>query len=286
LRLALVLAVVAQLAVNAGSGFAVRAFELAGPAALVALRNGLSALVWLALARPRLRGLTGRAWAGAISYGLALAVMNSFFYQGIELIPVGPAVTMEMLGPLTLSVVLARGWRAWLWAGLALVGVAMLSGFDFAGADRLGVGLILAAGAAWAGYILAARWVGRLFADSQGLAIGLMVAALASLPRGLPALASRPLSWQVLGWGALVAATGTLIPYALEMVALRGLAAATFGVTTALAPASAAVFGWLIAGQTLGWAAAGGVALVTAAAAGAALDESRGRRPPKVGLRE
>ncbi|MDR1186159.1 MAG: hypothetical protein LBK95_01675, partial [Bifidobacteriaceae bacterium] len=204
LRLALTLAIAAQLSVNASSGFAVRAFELTGPAAMVLFRNGLSALVLMAALRPRLRGRSRQEWAAAVAYGLAMVVMNSFFYEGIELLPVGPAVTIEMLGPLVLSVVLARRWRAWLWAALALAGVAMLSGLDFGGTQVAGTVFILMAGAAWAGYILCARWVGRVFKGGDGLALGMTIAALVAVPRGLPDLVSRPVTLEVLGWGALV----------------------------------------------------------------------------------
>jgi inner membrane transporter RhtA len=276
LRAALALAVAAQLSVNAASGFAVKAFEVAGPASMVLFRNGLSALVLLALVRPRLKGLSRQEWAAAAAYGLSLATMNSFFYEAINLIPVGPAVTMEMLGPLALSVILARRWRAWLWAVAALAGVALVSGFDLGGVNALGTVFILAAGASWAGYILSARWVGRVFVGADGMAIGMAVAALAALPRGLPDLLARPVGPGTLAWGALVALLGTLVPYALEMIALRGMSAATFGVMTALAPASAALFGWIIAGQSLGWGVVGGMALVTAGTAGAAWDEARG----------
>jgi inner membrane transporter RhtA len=277
----LVLAVAAQLSVNAGSGFAVNAFALASPAAMVVFRTGLSALVLMAVLRPRLRGLTGEAWAAATAYGLSMVVMNSFFYEAIDLIPVGPAVTIEMLGPLALSVILARRWRAWLWAVLALAGVATLSGLSLSGINPLGTVYILIAGAAWASYIVCARWVGRAFGSGQGpmvgLTLGLAVAAVASLPRGLPDLIAPPVSLEALGWGAVIALLATLVPYGLEMIALRGMSAATFGVTTALAPASAALFGWVIAGQSLGWWAVAGMALVTIASAGAASDEARGR---------
>ncbi|MDR2567184.1 MAG: EamA family transporter [Bifidobacteriaceae bacterium] len=277
LKAALILAVAAQLSVNAGSGFAVRAFDLASPAAMVVFRNGLSALVLLVVFRPRLRGISREGWRATIAYGLSMVVMNSFFYEAIDLIPVGPAVTMEMLGPLALSVVLVRRWRAWLWAALALAGVATLSGFSLAGVNVLGTVFILIAGAAWACYILAARWVGRCWPSGDGLAIGLAVAALASLPRGLPDLIAPAVTLEAVGWGALVALLGTLVPYGLEMVALRGMSAATFGVTSALAPASAALFGWMIAGQGMDWWAAGGMVLVMAASAGAARDEALGR---------
>ncbi|MDR0366176.1 MAG: EamA family transporter, partial [Bifidobacteriaceae bacterium] len=275
---AVVLALAAQLSVNAGSGFAVRAFEVTGPAAMVLLRNGIAAVVVLALIRPKLNQVTRRGWMAVGAYGLALAGMNSLFYEAIDLIPVGPAVTIEMLGPLALSVVLARQARAWLWAGTALVGVLMLSGFDLGGVNLVGAGLVLAAGACWAAYILAARWVGREFASADGLALGFAVAGLLSVPRGIGPLVDSGWSWQVAGWGLLVAMLGTLVPYWLEMWSLRGMPASVFGVMTAVAPASAALFGWLIAGQGMTWWIVGGMAMVTAASAGASLTRSPGQR--------
>ncbi|MDR1798831.1 MAG: hypothetical protein LBR19_02960, partial [Bifidobacteriaceae bacterium] len=90
-RLAIGLALLAQLSVNSGSGFAVRGFEVAGPAAMVLLRNGFGALILLAVIRPQVRGLTRRAWQAVGLYGLSLVVMNSFFYEAIGRLAVGPA---------------------------------------------------------------------------------------------------------------------------------------------------------------------------------------------------
>jgi inner membrane transporter RhtA len=281
-RHAVVFAVGAQFCVNLGSGLAVNAFAVVGPAGIVLLRNGIPAALLLIWARPRLRGLTRRAWAALVAYGLMLAAMNSVFYEALEVMPMGEAVTIEMLGPLTLAVALVRRWRAWLWAALALGGVCLLSGFDPATLGARGTLLALAAGAFWATYIVATRQVGREFGGgrgmARGLALGMAVSTVACLPRGVAALAAAPFTWEVVGWGTAVAVSASLIPYAMEMAALRGMSAATFGVMTALAPGSAALIGWLVAGQTLTWWAVGGMALVTVASAGAAWGDPN-RRP-------
>jgi inner membrane transporter RhtA len=278
LRGAIGLALLAQVSVNSGSGFAVRAFEVAGPAAMVLLRNGLGAIILLAVIRPRLRGVPRRAWAAVGCYGLALVVMNSFFYEAIGRLPVGPAVTVEMTGPLVLSVILSRRLRGWLWAAMAAGGVALISGFDVAQMNLAGTGLALCAGAAWACYILCARWVGKAFSSADGLALGMAVSALLAVPRGVVDLAVRPWTPAILGWGVLVALLATAIPYGMEMLALRGMPAAVFSVMTSVAPATAALAGWVIAGQSLtGWVL-GGMALVAAASAGAALTERGDRR--------
>ncbi|MDR2114142.1 MAG: EamA family transporter [Bifidobacteriaceae bacterium] len=269
-RVAVVLAIAAQFSVNAGSGFAVRAFEVTNAAAIVFLRNGLTALVLLAVIRPQWRGVSRRAWTAVLCYGISMAVMNSVFYEAINLIDVGSAVTVEIMGPLVLSVVLVRRWTAWLWAVLAAVGVAMLSRFDFAAMTSAGTVLAATAGVAWAGYIMSARWVGREFTNLDGLVWAMVATALFTMPRGVIGLAQNPVTPTILLWGLVVALTGTLIPYWFEVIALRGMSAATFGVMTALAPASAALLGWLIAGQALTWWVLGGMALVSVASAGAA----------------
>jgi inner membrane transporter RhtA len=263
-------AIGAQFCINLASGLVVRGFSVTSASALVLMRNAFGAVVLLAVSRPRLRGHSRLAWLGVVAYGAAVAALNSFFYESLRYLDVGPAVTIEMLGPLGLSVVLARRGRAWLWAGLALVGIVLLSGFDPAVLVSRGTGLALCAAFAWAGYILAARLVGREFAGVEGMALGMALAAVLCLPRGLIGLGEGPFTSQVVGLGLVIALVATVAPYILELTALRGMAASTFGVLTALAPASAALFGWLVAGQTLGPAALAGMVLVIVASVGAA----------------
>jgi inner membrane transporter RhtA len=191
-----------------------------------------------------------------------------------------------MMGPLVLSVILSKRWQGWLWAALAAGGVALISGVDVQDMNLVGTALALAAGAAWACYILCTRWVGASFKSADGLALGMAVSALLAVPRGVADLAGRPWTPAILGWGLLVACLATAIPYGLEMAALRSLPAAVFAVMTSVAPATAALAGWLIAGQALtGWVV-GGMALVAAASAGAALSEPsvrHGTRVPRPG---
>lgn len=195
--------------------------------------------------------------------------MNTMFYQAIDRIPLGPAVTLEVLGPLALSVFAARRAIAWLWAGLALAGVALLGQ---AGFDRLtpaGVAFALGAAATWAAYILLSARLGARFARADGLALAMVVATLLTLPVGIADAGPALLSPLVLVVGAAVAMLSSVLPYSLELIALRRMATSTFAVLMSLGPAIAAVAGFLVPGQRLTLVEAAAIALVVAASIGA-----------------
>lgn len=117
-----------------GASLAVLLFPALGPLGIVFLRLGFSAVILMVIARPRLRGHTPTAWRSVVGFGLVLALMNCLFYLALARLPLGVTVTIEVLGPLVLSVIAARRASAWLWAGLALIGVIALAG---GGWDRL-----------------------------------------------------------------------------------------------------------------------------------------------------
>ncbi|QAY74883.1 EamA family transporter [Agromyces protaetiae] len=244
---------------------------------MVTLRLAFSAIVLLAIARPRLTGHPARAWLTVAGFGLVLALMNALFYLSIERIPLGAAVTIEVLGPLALSVVASRRASAWLWAALAAAGVALLGQGSFGHLDPLGVALAGGAGATWAGYILLSARTGRSFPGLDGLAIAMTIGALAILPFGIAATGATLVRPDVLALGAAVALLSSTIPYALELIALRRLPAGTFAVLMSLAPAMAAIAGLVLLGQGFTWVGAIAVALVVAASIGAV--RTRGARP-------
>jgi inner membrane transporter RhtA len=258
------------LSVQFGAGAAALLFPRAGVAGVVLLRLGIAAVVLLAVARPRVRAYTRRDWALIGAFGAVLAGMNTMFYQAIDRIPLGPAVTLEVLGPLALSVLAARRTpTAWLWAGLALAGVTLLGR---AGFDRLtpaGVAFALGAAAMWAAYIVLSARLGARFAKADGLALAMAVAALLTLPTGLADAGTALLDPLVLGVGAAVAMLSSVLPYSLEMIALRRIATATFAVLMSLGPAIAAVAGFLVLGQRLTPLEGVAIALVVAASIGA-----------------
>ncbi len=263
------LVVAGLLAQEIGASIAVLLFPTAGPLGMVSLRLGFSAIVLLALVRPRLRGLTRKQWGTAAAFGLVLAAMNVFFYLALERLPLGPAVTIEVLGPLVLSVVVARRASAWLWAVLALGGVVLLGWGESVSLDPIGVVFALAAGTLWTGYILLSERTGASIPRLDGLAIAMTIGAIAVLPLGILVTGPVFFRWDVLLLGAGVAILSSAIPYGLELLALRRLAASVFAILMSLAPAIAALAGLVILQQHLGalqWIAIG---LVVVASIGA-----------------
>ncbi|MFD9354445.1 DMT family transporter [Streptomyces sp. NPDC060031] len=252
-----------------GSAFAALLFPRAGALGTVALRVTFAAVLLLIVARPRLRGYSRADWAVAGGFGLALGGMNILFYQAIDRIPLGAAVTLEVLGPLLLSVAAARRAASLLWAGLALAGVYLLGLDGFGRLDIAGAGFALGAGAMWAAYIVLGARAGARFPRLDGLAVAMAVAALVSLPLGIGTAGGALLEPGVLALGLAIAVMSSGVPYALELLALRRLPAATFAVLTCLAPAFAALAGYLVLDQELSLAQGGAIALVATACAGA-----------------
>jgi len=252
-----------------GASIAVLLFDQVGPLGMVMLRLAFSAIILLAIARPRLRGHSGRAWGAVVVFGLVLAGMNGLFYLALERLPLGVTVTIEVLGPLTLSIIASRRASAWLWAGLALLGVVALGGGGWDRLDPLGVAFALGAAATWALYILSSARVGAAFPKLDGLALAMAVGAVASLPFGVADAGAALLRPEILGLGAAVAVLSSTLPYAFELIALRRLAASAFAILMSLAPATAALAGFVLLGQQLAWLELVGIALVIVASIGA-----------------
>lgn len=258
-----------------GAAIAVLVFPHTGPLGMVMLRLVFSALMLLLIARPSLRGHSGAAWWAVVRFGAVLASMNGTFYLALERLDLGVTVTIEVLGPLVLSVVLARRVSAWLWAGLALAGVVALGAGGWSELDPIGVGFALLAAASWAGYIRGSAAVGRAFAGVDGLALAMAVGAVISLPFGIVDAGAALLNPALLGLGAAVALLSSTIPYAAELAALRRLSESAFGVLTSIGPATAAIAGFVLLGQDLRWLEIVGIALVVAASAGAVWTSAR-----------
>lgn len=261
-----------------GASLAVLLFPQVGPLGMVMLRLVFSAVILLAIARPSLRGRSRSDWTGVLLFGVVLAVMNGLFYLALERLPLGVTVTIEVLGPLTLSIIASRRASAWLWAGLALAGVVALGGGGWDRLDPLGVLFALGAAASWAGYILASARVGRAFAKLDGLALAMVAGALLSLPFGIADAGAALLRIDLIAIGAAVAVLSSTIPYAFELIALRRLPAAAFAILMSLAPATAAVAGFVLLGQHLAWLEIVGIAFVIAASIGAVRSSARAAR--------
>lgn len=274
------LVVSAGVSVQFGAALAVMIMPRAGAAGVVTLRLAAAALVLLLLCRPTVRGYLRADWGTVIAFGVAMAGMNGLFYQAIDRIPLGPAVTLEVLGPLALSVVVSRRLVNLLWAGLALAGVALLAGHGgagFGGLDLLGAAYALGAGAMWAAYIVFSAGTGRRFPQADGLALAMAVAAVLSLPLGIVQAGSDLLVPSTLALGVGVALLSSVLPYTLELLALRRLPAPTFAILMSLEPAIAATAGFLVLNQAMSALDALAIALVIAASMGAVRSQTRKR---------
>ncbi|POM22314.1 Threonine/homoserine exporter RhtA [Actinomadura rubteroloni] len=260
------------LSVQIGAGIAKHLFDRLPPSAVVFLRLLTSAVVLAFLARRALRTVLAdhspRSLAVAAGFGVSLCVMNTAIYQAMARIPLGAAVTIEFLGPLAVAVAASRRVRDVGWALLAGAGVVLLArGGDHL--DLVGVGLALLAGVGWACYILLSAATGRRFAGSTGLAAASVVAAAVAVPFGVAAGGTALLDWRLLLLGLGVGVLSSVIPYSLEMEALRRVPPRVFGVLMSLEPAVAALVGVLLLGEVLGgrqWAAIGCVIVASAGA--------------------
>ncbi|MDT5236946.1 MAG: inner rane transporter RhtA [Mycobacterium sp.] len=266
------LVVVAAISQEVGAAFAVGLFAALGAIGAVFVRLFVAGVILCVAVRPRLRGLSRRAWLSAVALAAAVTVMNVCFYNALTRIPLGVAVTVEALGPLVLSVVVSSRRIAWLWALLALLGVALLSltGVRVGHLDPVGLGFAAGAAASWAAYILATARAGADFPNLDGLALATAIGALVTAPFAVVAVdPGSALRWQVLGLGALVGVMSSVIPYSLELISLRHLPPETFAILTCLSPVVAAVAGWLILGQHLAVTGYVAIVLVTMASIGA-----------------
>ncbi|GGS80969.1 MULTISPECIES: EamA family transporter [Streptomyces] len=257
------------LSVQFGGALAVTLMPRAGALGIVTLRLAVAAVVLLLVCRPRLRGHSRADWGTVVTFGVAMAGMNGLFYQALDRIPIGAAVTLEVLGPLALSVATSRRAVNLVWAALALGGVFLLGGGGFDGLDPAGAAFALAAGGMWAAYIVFSARTGRRFPQADGLALAMGVGAVLFLPLGVVESGTKLLDPVTLGLGAAVALLSSVLPYTLELLALRRLPAATFAVLMSLEPAIAALAGFLVLHQSLTPAQCAAIALVVAASMGA-----------------
>jgi inner membrane transporter RhtA len=252
--------------VQIGSALAKNLFDAVGSTGTVALRLFFAAVVLLAVWRPSVR-MGRRAWAVVVGYGLVLAAMNLCFYLALEKVPLGIVVTIEFLGPLAVAIGGSRRWLDGLWALLAAGGVVLLT--EGRGDLNL-VGLLfaLAAAGCWAAYILLSAALGRHTSDGGGLALGMALAAVVVMPVGIGNGGAMLLEPWVLAVGAGVALLSSVIPYSLELEALRRMPPKVFGVLMSVEPAVAALIGLVVLGEVLGLTQWLAVLLVVAASAG------------------
>ncbi|MGI9185991.1 MAG: EamA family transporter [Gaiellales bacterium] len=270
------LAVAAIVIVQLGVALSPRLIEIVGPAGTGWLRLTAGGLMLLAIVRPKLRSYSREDLRIAVLLGVITGVMMVAFLGALDRLPLGTTVAIEFLGPLTVAAFRAHRRSALLWPALALAGVVVLTEPWVGETDTLGIVLALIAGAGWGSYILLTQSVGDRFNGLDGLAITIPIAAITAAIPGIPQ------AWGHITVGAIALAVGLaaiapVIPFALEVAALRRLSAATFGTLMALEPAIGTLWGAILLSQIPNALQIAGIALVVVAGIGA---ERAGRSEP------
>jgi len=250
----------AIISIQFGTSLSVILASKAGPYGVTLLRTGFTCLLLWLILRPYRAWPRGRALDLVVAYGLVLAFMNLSFIHAIQRIPVGLAVAIEFIGPLSLATLVSRRLLDFCCVGLAVIGLWILMGADFAqaqstgagGLDPWGVGFAAFAGLMWAIYIVLGRQIGRVLDPLQSVAHGHMISFVALLAlMGFFMPIPNLLSPDSLLWGVGVAIVASLIPYSLEIMALKSLRTQTFSLLMALEPVIAALMGFLVLQQNL-----------------------------------
>ncbi len=273
-----VMVVGAMSSIQIGAAIATSLFDQVGPAGAVFLRLFVSAILLAIIWRPSYR-MDREAAKIALAFGLVMAGMNISFYEAIDRIPLGTAVTLEFIGPLAVALITSHRRRDMIWAAMAAAGILLLSGgIKSHGLDPFGIGLAVLGGLFWGCYILLGKPVGQIWTGARGLAIAMAVSALVCLPFGLADGGSDLLDPSVIAVGAAVAVLSTTVPLSLEIEAMRRLPSNVFGVMMSLEPAVAATVGFVLLSQGMNWAQVLAILLVVSASAGA-LWSGRGPAP-------
>jgi inner membrane transporter RhtA len=257
----------AVISVQCGSAAATTLFDQVGPAGAVLYRLLFAAIVLLAIWRPRLMEAGRDGLLLAITFGVTLAGMNLCFYESLDRIDLGIAVTFEFVGPLLVGLLGSRRPLDLAWVACAAAGVLLLTR-PSGSASAAGIGFALLAGAFWAAYILLNARIGRVFPGGRGLALAMAVAAVLMVVPGTAAAGGDLLDPGAAAVGAATAVLSSVIPYSLELEALRRIAVGTFGVLMSLEPAVAALIGLIALDQGLATIDVLGIALVVVASAG------------------
>ncbi|WP_240521877.1 EamA family transporter [Amycolatopsis vastitatis] len=269
------LAVAAMLCVQLGLAVSVGLFDRVGPQGAAWLRLAWAGVLLAVVVRSRPSSFRRKTLVACVALGVVTAGMTMLFMQAVARLPLGTASALEFLGPLTVAVVRGRGGRK-LWPVVAAAGVVLLTQPWHGGADLLGVGFALAAAVCWACYILLTQWVGDEVSGVRGLAVSMPVAGIVATLVSGPAVFGH-LTWQLLLAGLGLAVLLPVVPFSLEMLALRRLTTAAFGTLMSLEPALALAIGLVVLHQVPDVGAVAGVAFVVVAGVGA---ERTGAREP------
>jgi inner membrane transporter RhtA len=269
-------AVAAMFSVQLGAALSMPLISAVGPAGAAWLRLTAGALIFLAIARPPLRSVRRRDAPALVALGFATGAMTCLFLASIERIPLGTSVAIEFLGPLTVAALRSGTRRALIWPALALVGVLLLTEPWHGAINLAGIGFAAGSAIGWAVYILLTQHIGDRFSGLTGLSLTIPVAAATAAVVGIPQAAGHltaPIVVAAIGLALLM----PVLPFALEMVALRHMNHAAFGTLMALEPAIGVVLGLVVLHQHPSAVQTLGIMLVVVAGAAA---QRNGRRLP------
>lgn len=266
---AVAMVITAILSVQLGSALATDLFDELGVGGVVFMRALVSAIVLMIIWRPNLR-LRREDIPVTLMFGVALAGMNLAFYESIDRIPLGTAVTIEFIGPLSVALITSHRRKDLIWVAMAATGILLLTG-GIGGDDLNVTGILLAllAGTLWGCYIVLGKRMGEQYVGGQGLAIAMVVSSVLTLPFAFSAGMSELAQPEVLGLIIFVGILSSAFPFSLEMEAMRRLPSNVFGVFMSLEPAIAAMIGFLVLGQVVEPRELAAIALVVTASAGA-----------------
>ncbi len=260
-----------MVSVQSGVSLSVPVIREYGVVSTSSLRLCWAALVLMLIVRPPLHRFTREQWRAALVLGAGMSVMTICFFMAIARLPQHLAVALEFTGPLAVAVIGVRRAFALLWPLLAAAGIGLLVWGDAHSGgqvDLVGIVYALAAAVGWAVYIVMMKRVGTAFRGLQGLSVSLLVAAVMTLPLAVAEVGTWRFPNEQLVWAAALAVFVPLVPYVLEITALRRLTAAAFGVLMSLEPAVGALSGWIILGQAMTAAQILGTLLVVCASIG------------------
>lgn len=268
-RSGVLMAVAAQLSVQMGMVVAVGLIDQIGSDGTAWLRLSLAGILLLVAVRPRPSAFTWRTFGMCVVLGGITAAITLFFMASLDRLDLGTATALEFLGPLAIAVIHGRGRHRLLWPGVAALGVVLLSEPFSGGIDPKGAVLAVCAGICWALYILLTQRVGDEVAGVSGLAVSMPIAGVVA-SFFVDTAAFPKLTPQILLIGLGMAVLLPVVPYVLELLALRRLSTATFGILMSLEPALALLVGFLVLEQDSGLLGVAGIAAVVLAGIGAA----------------
>lgn len=263
-----------------GTSFAKTLFPIAGAAGTTAMRIGLGALLMLVVQRPWRWVMDREQGLAIVAYGIVLACMNLSFYEAVARLPLGVAIAIEFIGPLGVALLGSRRMLDVLWVMLAAAGIGVLAAPSSAGTVTLaGVSFALLAAVFWALYIISGARAARLVPQHRIVCLGLCTASIVAVPTGIAEAGTALFDPTILASGVAVAVLCSILPYSLEIFALKRMTPAMFGIIVSLEPAVGALAAFAVIGERLTGLQMIGIAAVIIAAAGGTMTSAKRRAP-------